>query len=77
MAVTRRSATPPGWLYLVIVLILGATLLIGVVSWVWLAFENDDMPDGLATLLATVAGGLVGALTMTDARGTRRNEDGD
>jgi hypothetical protein len=75
MAVRRRSTAPPGWLYLVIVLILGATLLIGVVSWIWLAFENDDMPDGLATLLATVAGGLVGALTMNDARGARRDDD--
>jgi hypothetical protein len=75
MAVRRRSTAPPGWLYLVIVLILGATLLIGIVSWVLLAFENDNMPDGLATLLATVAGGLVGALTMSETRGTPRDED--
>jgi hypothetical protein len=52
------------WLYLLIVLILGATLIVGVVCWIWLTFEDKRMPDGLATVLATIAGGLVGALTM-------------
>jgi hypothetical protein len=52
------------WLYLLIVLILGAALLVGVVCWIWLTFEDKRMPDGLATVLATIAGGLVGALTM-------------
>jgi hypothetical protein len=44
------------WLYVFIVLILGATLLTGVVSWVWLTFEDRALPTGLATVLATIAG---------------------
>ena len=59
-----RRAPAPNWLYIFIVLILGATLIAGVVSWIWLTFENKQLPDGLATVLATIAGGLVGVLTM-------------
>ncbi len=59
---TRPSSAAPFWLYLLIVLILGATLIIGVVCWIWLTFDGRAMPDGLATVLATIAGGLVGAL---------------
>jgi hypothetical protein len=71
---TRRSPTP-GWLYTFIVLIPGVTLITGVVSWVWLTFENRPLPDGLATLLATIAGGLVGALTAGEMRGRERREE--
>jgi hypothetical protein len=62
----RFAETAPMWLYVLIVLILGATLIVGVVCWIWLTFEDRAMPDGLATVLATIAGGLVGALTMGD-----------
>jgi hypothetical protein len=75
MAVRKPPSPAPGWLYPLIVLILGATLIIGVVSWVWLTFENESMPDGLATVLATIAGGLVGALTMSDMRGSSGRSD--
>jgi hypothetical protein len=71
MATRRFRAPAPDWLYVVIVLILGATLIVGVISWIWLTFENEQMPDGLATVLATIAGGLVGALTMGDTRSSR------
>ena len=77
MAARRRPPTAAGWLYIVIVLILGATLLVGVVSWIWLTFEDRAMPDGLATVLATIAGGLVGALTMSDGRGRPEEPGGD
>jgi hypothetical protein len=70
----RRSPTP-GWLYTAIVLILGVTLITGVVSWVWLTFEERPLPDGLATLLATIAGGLVGALTAGEMRSRDRRDD--
>jgi hypothetical protein len=63
------------WLYVFIVLILGATLLTGVVSWVWLTFEDRALPPGLATVLATIAGGLVGALTAGEMRNQRRGAD--
>ena len=72
----------PNWLYVVIVLILGATLLTGVVSWIWLTFEERPLPDGLAAVLATIAGGLVGALTAgemsrpRERRGESRPPDG-
>jgi hypothetical protein len=68
---------PLGWLYIFIVLVLGATLLTGVVSWVWLTFEDRALPSGLATVLATIAGGLVGALTAGElgaARSSRRDQ---
>jgi len=77
MAARRTSTTAPGWLYPLIVLILGATLIMGVVSWVWLTFEGESMPAGLATVLATIAGGLVGALTMSDMRGPSRDRSVD
>jgi hypothetical protein len=75
MAARRLPPRAPDWLYVLIVLILGATLLVGVISWIWLTFENESMPDGLATVLATIAGGLVGALTMGDVRGASRDRD--
>jgi uncharacterized membrane protein AbrB (regulator of aidB expression) len=69
--VASRRGSAPSWLYIFIVLILGATLIAGVISWIWLTFENKQLPDGLATVLATIAGGLVGVLTMADGRGGR------
>jgi hypothetical protein len=68
---------PPAlvWLYVFIVLVLGATLIMGVVSWVWLTFEDRALPPGLATVLATIAGGLVGALTAGEMSGSRRTRD--
>jgi uncharacterized integral membrane protein len=78
MAAVRRTRMPtatPVWLYVLIVLILGATLIVGVVCWVWLTFDDKDIPDGLATLLATIAGGLVGALTMGEFGRSRSDVD--
>jgi hypothetical protein len=72
-----RRGSPPSWLYIFIVFILGATLIAGVISWIWLTFENKQLPDGLATVLATIAGGLVGVLTMSDGRGGRSGQRDD
>jgi hypothetical protein len=46
----------------------------GVVSWVWLTFDRA-LPPGLATVLATIAGGLVGALTAGEIGSSRRGRD--
>ena len=73
----RLSPIATDLIFISIVLILGATLILGVVSWIWLTFEDREMPDGLATVLATVAGGLVGALTMGDVGGRQRERTPD
>lgn len=65
MALKQLSRGTPGWLYSVIVLVLGLTLLSGVIGWFVLVFNGWEMPDSLGTILSTIAGGLVGALTMS------------
>jgi hypothetical protein len=64
MAVSQSRKGPPTWLYSAIVAVLGATLLIGVIGWFVLVTNGWEMPDSLGTILSTIAGGLVGALTM-------------
>lgn len=65
MALRQMQKGPPGWLFSVIVVVLGLTLLIGVVGWFVLVTSDYEMPDSLGTILSTIAGGLVGALTMS------------
>jgi hypothetical protein len=69
MAFRQTRKAPPPWFYSVIVLILGATLLIGVIGWFVLVTNGYEMPDSLGTILSTIAGGLVGALTMSGSTG--------
>ena len=64
MALRQARKAPPPWFYSAIVLILGATLLMGVIGWFVLVTNGYEMPDSLGTILSTIAGGLVGALTM-------------
>ena len=64
MALKQLSKGTPGWLYSVIVLVLGLTLIAGVIGWFVLVVNGWEMPDSLGTILSTIAGGLVGALTM-------------
>jgi hypothetical protein len=71
MATRSVPSATPTWIYFLIVAVLGITLIVGVVCWVWLTFEDKQVPDSLATLLATIAGGLVGALTMGNIGGER------
>jgi hypothetical protein len=72
-----KRAMTPTWLYLCIVLILGVTLMTGVISWVWLTFEDKQLPDSLGTVLATIAGGLVGALTMSEVGGRAKRGEAE
>ena len=65
MALRQMQKGPPGWLFSVIVVVLGLTLLIGVIGWFVLVTSDYEMPDSLGTILSTIAGGLVGALTMS------------
>lgn len=55
--------TVPDWLYTIIVASLGIYFVIGAIVWSILLFYGRPMPDSFATILATIAGGLVGALT--------------
>jgi hypothetical protein len=64
VALKQFSKASPSWLYSAIVVILGLTLLIGVIGWFVLVTSGWEMPDSLGTILSTIAGGLVGALTM-------------
>ncbi len=64
MALRQLSGKPPSWIYSAIVVVLGLTLLLGVLGWFWLVANGWDMPDSLGTILSTIAGGLGGALTM-------------
>lgn len=70
MAFGQARKPPPPWFYSVIVVILGVTLLIGVVGWFVLVTNGYEMPDSLGTILSTIAGGLVGALTMGGPTGS-------
>jgi hypothetical protein len=65
MAIRQARKALPPWFYSAIVIVLGATLLIGVVGWFVLVTNGYEMPDSLGTILSTIAGGLVGALTMS------------
>jgi len=61
----QAKGTPkvPNWLYMFIVAALGIYFIIGAVTWSVLAYEGRDLPDSFSTILATIAGGLVGVLT--------------
>ncbi|MDP8969315.1 MAG: hypothetical protein M3N52_02180 [Actinomycetota bacterium] len=66
----RRSVS--SWLYVLVAVTLSLALLAGGVAWVLLAFADKQMPDGLAAVLATIAGGLVGILTPGGPSGRAR-----
>ena len=65
MVTKQAPKGPPPWVFSAIVVVLGATLLIGVIGWFVLVTSGWEMPDSLGTILSTIAGGLVGALTMS------------
>ena len=73
----RQPPRLPNWLYIVIVASLGIYFIVGGVAWAIIAYEGRDVPDSFATVLATIAGGLVGVLTQpgssrsTDDRGNQ------
>jgi Na+/H+ antiporter NhaA len=76
--VQMRSGRPglPNWLYILIVASLGVYFIVGGIAWAIIAYEGRDVPDSFSTILATIAGGLVGLLTPAGAaRSASRPED--
>ncbi len=65
MEAGRRPPRLPNWLYLAIVASLGIYFVIGGATWAMIAYQGRDVPDSFATVLATIAGGLVGILTQS------------
>jgi zinc transporter ZupT len=55
-------------LYLVVIIVLGGVLVIGVVGWLILTANGKTMPEGLAVILGTVAGALVGLVSEQSTR---------
>jgi hypothetical protein len=78
MQLQRRPSGVPDWLYVAIVAALGLYFVIGGIAWVTFIYNGVAVPDSFATILATIAGGLVGVLAPTagPARSTepRREE---
>jgi hypothetical protein len=62
MQVQRRPSGLPDWLYVAIVAALGLYFVIGGVSWAMFIARGIAVPDSFTTVLATIAGGLVGVL---------------
>jgi uncharacterized membrane protein YqgA involved in biofilm formation len=63
MQVKRPSTGLPDWLYTAIVVVLGLYFVIGGITWSVLIYNGIQAPDSFATILATIAGGLVGVLS--------------
>jgi hypothetical protein len=51
--------------YLMVIGGLMAALLFGLVAWFILTLQGDDMPEGMAVLIGTIGGGLVGLITAS------------
>ncbi len=51
--------------YTIVVSGLLAALLFGMVAWFVLALRGDDMPEGMAVLVGSVGGGLVGLISTS------------
>ncbi|MGH8899046.1 MAG: hypothetical protein ACRDZ4_18975 [Egibacteraceae bacterium] len=77
MGTEQQSGVIPDWLYTVIVASLGIYFVIGAIVWSILVFTGRQMPDSFATILATIAGGLVGKLAPAVPRSAVRRSDGD
>lgn len=55
--------------YLLLIAGLLIALLFGLVAWFVLALRGDDMPEGMAVLIGTIGGGVVGLLTGSKSKG--------
>ena len=60
MQLQRRSSGLPDWLYVAIVAALGLYFVIGGIAWTTFIYNGTPVPDSFTTILATIAGGLVG-----------------
>jgi drug/metabolite transporter (DMT)-like permease len=69
MQLQRRPSGVPDWLYVAIVVALGVYFVIGGIAWTMFIWNGLNVPDSFVTLLATIAGGLVGVLAPSAASG--------
>jgi uncharacterized membrane protein YbhN (UPF0104 family) len=69
MQLQRRPSGVPDWLYVGIVVALGLYFVIGGIAWTMFIFNGIQVPDSFITILATIAGGLVGVLSPTGGSG--------
>ena len=65
MQLQRPPRNLPDWLYVAIVASLGLYFIIGAIAWTTFIYNGIAVPDSFATILATIAGGLVGVLAPT------------
>jgi hypothetical protein len=65
MQLQRRPSALPDWLYVAIVATLGLYFVIGGIAWTMFIYNRVPVPDSFTTILATIAGGLVGVLAPT------------
>jgi succinate dehydrogenase hydrophobic anchor subunit len=77
MQLQRRRSGLPDWLYVAIVAALGLYFVIGGIAWTMFIYNGIAVPDSFATILATIAGGLVGVLAPTagPARSSQASRD--
>jgi hypothetical protein len=62
MQLQRRPSALPDWLYVAIVAALGLYFVIGGIAWTMFIYNGVAVPESFTTILATIAGGLVGVL---------------
>ena len=65
MQLQWRPSGLPDWLYIAIVAALGLYFVIGGIAWATFIYNGVPVPDSFTTILATIAGGLVGVLAPT------------
>jgi hypothetical protein len=65
MQLQRRPTALPDWLYVAIVVTLGLYFVIGGIAWTMFIYNGVSVPESFTTILATIAGGLVGVLAPT------------
>jgi drug/metabolite transporter (DMT)-like permease len=77
MQLQRRPSGTPDWLYFAIVAALGVYFIIGGIAWTMFIYNGVQVPDSFTTLLATIAGGLVGVLAPTRGPGRSSQDQQD
>jgi hypothetical protein len=76
MQLRQRPSGVPDWLYVAIVAALGLYFVIGGIAWTMFIYNGVLVPDSFITILATIAGGLVGVLSPTGGSG-RSSQGGE
>ena len=74
MQLQRRPSGLPDWLYIAIVAALGLYFVIGGIAWATFIYNGVAVPDSFTTILATIAGGLVGVLALTGGPPARSSQ---